>query len=994
MKVKCYVAVPGIPMYSSEVTLTVTSDTTPPTVVSAKADSTFLDVVVKFSEPVSDSALLAAHYTLDQGATVSSVDRVDDITVKLNTSRMTDAKLYTLTINGVQDSATPANTIAANTQIQFKSWVFVPGIVLRQKYTGFLDDTAGNDINTLFNDSRFPSNPNRTDLVQRFEYPPDGAGLNDSEVPETTDATYKLFYDTLEGWFTPPVDGNYVFFIAFADRGWLYLSTDESPANKIQLMHVEGWSDPRDWLGSHDYNPSLARSDTSTTSAWPGGSTITLQAGKRYYMMMAHFMTSGAGGQWFAATYKLAGNPDPAVGSVPTLAGSAMGSYLDPTVGSVAFTLQPTNVTVSSGNKASFYAAASGSSSYTTNLFYQWQSAPKGNAAWTDIAGATTATYTTDYLGGANDGTQFRVIALVPPQSATSLVATVTVSVDTTPPTVVSASTDTTWTEVLVKFSEPVGASALTASNYQMDKGITVSGVTRVDTLSVKLSVSQMTESQVYTLTINGVQDIATPPNTIAANTQVQVRSLVVVTGSALHKKYANIINGAGTAPENLFSDPRYPSAPDRQDMESRWEYPANGIYRDQTTEPDGAAYRQYTDTIEGYFIPETTTNYVFYICGADRFWLYLSTDDSPANMHLIAAQYGGWTDPRGWVIGHDTDMTVQRSDTYTGTQWPNLDPNTQLAIINLQAGKRYYMLEIHHDCAWSGADDFAATFKFEGEPDPFQDVNSPWLNDAPRLTGSLIGYYFDPSGATVNFTQQPQNATAVQGQVAKFSVVATGSSVYGNTVFFQWQSAPSGSSTWTDIAGATAATYTTPMLALGDSGTQFRVIASVPPYSLASSVATLAVQPDTTAPVVTVGAMQSDVAGVVDVGVGFDETVDAAVGVLANYSVSPGTITSITVYTNRFTANSQNPFAKILKQSVLLTVTGLSGSGTVTVRNVGDVYGNKITSVAVPFTADTKMKWGVVGANELGGWNAVTPVAPNGWDMYSDGVGAWAQYR
>jgi hypothetical protein len=38
-------------------------------------------------------------------------------------------------------------------------------------------------------------------------------------------------------------------------------------------------------------------------------------------------------------------------------------------------------------------------------------------------------------------------------------------------------------------------------------------------------------------------------------------------------------------------------------------------------------------------------------------------------------------------------------------------------------------------------------------------------------------------------------------------------------------------------------------------------------------------------------------------------------------------------------------------------------------------------------------MKWGVVGANEFGGWNAVVPVAPNGWDVYSDGMTAWNNY-
>jgi hypothetical protein len=980
MKVKCYAAVPGVPTYSIEATLTVTADTTPPTVVSAKADATFTDVEVKFSEPVPDSALVAAHYTLDQGVTVSSVDRVDLMTVKLNTSRMVDGKLYTLTVSGVQDTATPANTIVANTQVQFKSFVFVTGTVLRERYNGF-NNNAGNDVNNLFNDPRYPNNPNRMQLVNRFEYPPDGGGLDATDVPETTDSTYKLFFDTLEGWFIPPVNGNYVFFMSFADHGRFFLSTDESSVNKHLIMSADGWSDVRNWTASHDYNVANARSDQYPGTQWPDGNTIALQAGKRYYVLMTHHMPDWAGGQWFAATYKLEADADPAIGSAPKLEKEAVGVYLDPTTGSISFTLQPTNVTAGAGTKATFYAAATGSSAYSSTVTYQWQSAPKGSSTWTDIDGATSPTYTTGFLGGADDGTQFRAVAKVQPITAASSVATLTVQVDNTPPTVVKASTDLTWTDVVVKFSEPVSDTALQASHYQFAQGLTISGVTRVDALTVKLTVSKLPENKIYTLTINGVQDTATPPNTIAANTTIEVRSQIFLTGAALHSKYTNIDMGIGSSTAGLFSDPRFPYNPDRRDIELRWEYPANGLYRDQNTEPNGVSNRLYFDTIEGYFIPPTTGDYVFLTCGADRFWLYLSTDEDPANKHLIAAQPAGWTNPRDWVTGQgNTDITSQRSDTFAGTEWPN--GNT----ITLQAGTRYYMLSIHHDTAGAGADDFAATYKLTSEPDPNN-------GEAPRLTGNVIGYYFDPSGASVTFDQQPQNAKVLEGQAGIFSVVTTGSSVYGTTVFYQWQSAPKGSSTWIDIPGATAASYKTPLTALTDDGTQFRVVASVPPYSAISSPATLIVLADTFPPVVSVGAMLDDTAGVVDIGVGFDETVDDAVGVLANYSVSPGTITGISVFTNRFTANSLNPLVKILKQTALLKVTGLSGSGTLTIRNVGDLHGNKITSTNVPFTVDTKMKWGVVGPNEFGGWNAVVPVGANAYDIYSDAMGSWATF-
>jgi hypothetical protein len=296
-------------------------------------------------------------------------------------------------------------------------------------------------------------------------------------------------------------------------------------------------------------------------------------------------------------------------------------------------------------------------------------------------------------------------------------------------------------------------------------------------------------------------------------------------------------------------------------------------------------------------------------------------------------------------------------------------------------------MLSTHYDPSWSGADDFAVTYKLASDADPVD-------GDMPKLTSSVIGYNFDPTGASISFTQQPQNTSVVEGQAASLSAVATGTSIYGTTVLYQWQSAPKGSTTWTSIASGTSDTYKTPLLSLTDDGTQYRVIATLAPITQTSSVATVTVLPDTVPPVPTVGAMLDSVAGTVDVGVIFDESVDnTSASLLANYSVSPGTIASIDVYTNRFTANSQNPLVMAVKHSILLKVTGVSGSGTLTIKNVADLHGNVMPATAVPFTVGARMQWGVVGANELGFTNAVVPVSTNGFDVYSDGIGEWATY-
>ena len=83
---------------------------------------------------------------------------------------------------------------------------------------------------------------------------------------------------------------------------------------------------------------------------------------------------------------------------------------------------------------------------------------------------------------------------------------------------------------------------------------------------------------------------------------------------------------------------------------------------------------------------------------------------------------------------------------------------------------------------------------------------------------------------------QQPQNATVIVGETATFTVMASGSGVT-----YEWQSMPPGA-TDSSIAGASSSTYTTPPIALADSGTQFRCVVSNGLASVTSNAVTLTV--------------------------------------------------------------------------------------------------------------------------------------------------------
>jgi hypothetical protein len=81
-----------------------------------------------------------------------------------------------------------------------------------------------------------------------------------------------IYGSRIRGYICPPQTGSYTFFISGDDDCELWLSTDDNPANKSKIAGFNGWTYPRQW----DKFP-------SQTSA-----TITLEAGRRYYIEALH----------------------------------------------------------------------------------------------------------------------------------------------------------------------------------------------------------------------------------------------------------------------------------------------------------------------------------------------------------------------------------------------------------------------------------------------------------------------------------------------------------------------------------------------------------------------------------------------------------------------------------------------------------------------------------------------------------------------------------
>jgi hypothetical protein len=467
------------------------------------------------------------------------------------------------------------------------------------------------------------------------------------------------------------------------------------------------------------------------------------------------------------------------------VAGLSINTVLQGAAVAPAILANPASATVNERGSTNFTVVVDGTAPFS----FQWTD----NGA--DISGANNVTFTMGPIPYTENNHLIRARVTNPANQTTGVTsgaATLTVIRDTTPPTVLKANASVSGTLVTVVYSEPVTDTALDVANYGIDQGVTINSASRLDASRVVLNLlTPMPRGLSYTLSIHDVQDTASsPPNTMAP-TQVHFRTYVFQVGAATHKMYSGFNDNQYTL-DVLQGDPRFPNNPDRQDVMTRFEYPADGI-NINPADP----IQDYSDTLECYFIPPTTNDYVFYVAGSDTIDLYLSPDADPAKMVIITSVWD-WTVPRGWMepLSGPGDTNGFRSDWYTGNLWPGAgDPSTGNAFIHLDGGQQYYLFADHHCFSWSGEGQFAATYTYAGDPPPA-------VGDAPLLTGSVIGSYVDPA-VTV------PTLTITRNSDGTFTLTYTGTLYSSPTVTGTYNPVSGASNPWTVNPKATSASAT-----------------------------------------------------------------------------------------------------------------------------------------------------------------------------------------
>ena len=395
---------------SSTATLSVIADATLPRVTSVRGGRNLNTIQVTFNERMNAaSATTIGHYTLlDSNAVPVTLGvatlGVDETTVTIGTAAQNPGALYTLTVSGVTDLAGNAN---ASTNFTFQVWTYSRRFVLKELYLGLSPSTVA--ISELRSSPNYPNSPS----IVRY-----------GETPElNTFDEFEGYGARLSGVWTPPVSGNYVFYMSADDNGELWLSTNASPANIVYIAREPVYAGRRVWTGES------AGGSRLTTPSPSGGlqanisTNISLVAGQQYYFET--LVKEGGGGDNLALSWQIPGGPVPVNGSLPT-GGLGFAALADPVGAFITISQQPASTNIQPGQTASFALRAAGTNvNGNAPLVYQWQR--KISGVWQDLSGANSSNYVTAVLGAPDNGAQYRALIFIPGTETASAVATVAV---------------------------------------------------------------------------------------------------------------------------------------------------------------------------------------------------------------------------------------------------------------------------------------------------------------------------------------------------------------------------------------------------------------------------------------------------------------------------------------------------------------------------------------------------------------------------------------
>ena len=200
--------------------------------------------------------------------------------------------------------------------------------------------------------------------------------------------------------------------------------------------------------------------------------------------------------------------------------------------------------------------------------------------------------------------------------------------IDMTDPTLLSVSNDCSLNTIVLEFSEKLDeASATDPGNYSIDPAVAIESITlKKDTVTITTATQDVNAA--YTITANNIADLSA--NTIPADSGGTIYTCFEATNGVLKLSIWDGITG--TAIDAIFDDGRYPNDPDFVgplfSFNTRDLLPGNGR-------------NNFAGEIEGWITPAESGDYDFFLRSDDASELWISSDDSAANLEFQAEELG-----------------------------------------------------------------------------------------------------------------------------------------------------------------------------------------------------------------------------------------------------------------------------------------------------------------------------------------------------------------
>jgi hypothetical protein len=323
--------------------------------------------------------------------------------------------------------------------------------------------------------------------------------------------------------------------------------------------------------------------------------------------------------------------------------------------------------------------------------------------------------------------------------------------------------------------------------------------------------------------------------------------------------------------------------------------------------------HENYTGAIYGYFVPDKDGTYYFHLKSDDPGMLFFNKNGEAMPDPNVDADGDG-----------NPDFRVANETACCNDFMPAGDVKTG-GPFTLTAGKKYGFLLMWHDI--TGGDYGQVAMTRDGKTAGLDQTDS---RNRSTIPGSFLGSLKALQGPTLAIIQQPSDIHVENHRSGALSVITTAAP----GITYQWQSAPAGSTTFTDVAGGTASSLTV-NAELASNNTQYRVKVHAEGQDFTSDAAKLLVDPDVTAPQIVSA---------------YTAPANDAVVITFNEPVS-NTGATYTLNNGATVSSSEAAGATVVVAHTGAALTP-NTSYTITANGVKDVSGNALTANTSTFTS------------------------------------------